>query len=151
MFEAKEQSVPEKLNAGEWHLPYITVTRRTDESMAQEFWLDNEDGVCLTLEEAIKVSCARCAAVSYRNEGYGLEKSLEVYDNLVGGDRKHASAFEHCATPMEAYDGIVNACGEPDTWQRGISHMDRDGNLWSGKFKDFIQYRKLIPGENYNG
>jgi hypothetical protein len=53
------------------------------------------------LEDAIKVSCARCAAVSFRNVDYGLEKSEQVYERLVGDERKHASAFEHCGTPMD--------------------------------------------------
>jgi hypothetical protein len=29
--------------------------------------------------------------------------------------------------------------------------MDRDRNLWSGNLKGFVQYRKLIPGENFTG
>jgi hypothetical protein len=39
----------------------------------------------------------------------------------------------------------------PDTWQEGISHMDRKQQLWSGPFKGFIQFRKLIAGENKEG
>lgn len=148
MQEAKEKSEPRLLKAGEWHLPYVTVSRRTDESMAQEFWLDNEDGVILTLEQAIKVSVARCAAVSFRNEDYGLEKCLQVYDRLVGDDRKHASALEHVATPidMQLHQGVGKAAM---FWEPGISHMDREGNLWSGNFKGWVQYRKTVEGENY--
>lgn len=161
MREASEQSTPTVLRPGDWHLPYVDYYEEqigyeddgdTPIYGPQVFYIGDllgPDYQILTLEEAIMVSCARCAAVSYRNEGYGLEKSIEIYNNLVGGDRKHASAFEHCAKPIKPYDGLVNACGEPDTWEPGISHMDRDGNLWSGKFKGWIQFRKLIPGENY--
>lgn len=167
MWEAKEASTPVLLKAGEWHLPYIDFFRDdSDEALyriSDEFAPD--DGTKLgfvTLEEAIKVSCARCAAVSYRNEGYNLAKSIEVYDKLVGADRKHASAFEHQATPMEAEyinnDAIygldnfgVNVVDIPSTWEQGITHMDRSGILWSGNLKGFIQYRKLIPDENYVG
>ncbi len=169
MFEAKEQSKPTLLKAGEWHLPYLdyyNVALGEDGDGAtilgpQIFYigeLGTESFEPLTLEQAIKVSCARCAAVSYRNEGYGLEKSIEVFNNLVGGDRKHASAFEHCATPMREYgyyDGIFgkyqsNHAFIPFTWDEGISHVDRKGKLWSGNLKNWIQYRKLIPGECYN-
>ena len=103
----------------------------------------------LTLEQAIKVSCARCAAVSYRNEGYDLAKSLEVYDRLVGSVRKHASAFEHQATPMQK--SCVETAKDyfPDLWEAGVSHMDRDSFFWSGNLKGWIQYRKLIPDECY--
>jgi len=45
----------------------------------------------------------------------------------------------------------VNIPWFPDTWEGGITHMDREFNLWSGNLKGFIQYRKLIPGENYVG
>lgn len=165
MKEAKDASKPELLKAGEWHLPYVdyfqTVIGYTEDDQLimgpREYFLGDiqgDDFQPITLEQAIKVSCARCAAVSYRNEGYGLEKSLEVYDRLVGDERKHASAFEHCATPMKAYAYYgqcveVNEPSDPTTWEPGITHMDRQGNLWSGNLKGFIQYRKLIPGENY--
>jgi hypothetical protein len=155
MKEAMESTEPELLEPGQWHLPYIDIVR----------WEGNrtygiKEGVSnfieLSEDEAIKVSCARCAAVSYRNEGYGVEKSIEVYDRLVEGDRKHASAFEHCGTPikpsiMGAYDStILNIPTSPNSWEPGISHMDRQQQLWSGNFKGWIQYRKLIPGECYN-
>ena len=48
-------------------------------------------------------------------------------------------------------DVEVNIPWFPDTWEGGITHMDREFNLWSGNLKGFIQYRKLIPGENYVG
>jgi hypothetical protein len=154
MREAREASKPEMLKTGEWHLPYIDVWRDKDGNRCHG--IDAEAEIHVTLEQAIKVSCARCAAVSYRNEGYGLEKSIEVYDRLVGSDKKHASAFEHCATPVREYgfyDGVFgkyesNKAFVPFTWEEGITHVDRQGNLWSGNLKGFIQYRKLIPGEN---
>lgn len=145
MREAKEASTPVTLVSGDWHLPYIDWIRGANGK--QEFVLDNPDGsgFQISLEEAIKISCARCAAVSYRNEGYDLAKSLEVYDRLVGSERKHASAFEHQATPMKNPFGF----NHPDIWEAGISHMDRSCKFWSGNFKGFIQYRKLIPNECY--
>jgi thymidylate synthase ThyX len=168
MREAQRKSKPFLLHAGEWHLPYIdmNIAIMPDGSREQIFTIDehfilkgeNKLLPHLTLEQAIKISCARCAAVSYRNEGYGLEKSLEVYDRLVGSEKKHASAFEHCATPMATRQGMpMSICGRvnlpfsPGTWEEGISHVDRKGNLWSGNLKGWIQYRKLIKGENYEG
>lgn len=179
MREAVEQSVPVLLKPWEWHLPYVDYFEEVvgyempDKQLygpkqyyiGKISWgLEGEEVdpnfQFITLEEAIKVSCARCAAVSYRNEGYGLAKSLELYYRLVGSDKKHASALEHCATPMKPHcyeptvlKGVkaVNVPSMPRTWEEGISHMDRDSKLWSGNFKGFIQYRKLVPGENYVG
>lgn len=173
MQEARDASVPTLLKAGDWHLPYLDYYNEqigyeddgdTPIYGPQVFYIGDlmgEDFQILTLEQAIKISCARCAAVSYRNEGYGLEKSLEVYDNLVGGDRKHASAFEHCGTPIaptppiETAEGIlvtgknINVPFWPETWEDGVSHMTKDGRLWSGNLCGWIQYRKLIKGECY--
>jgi thymidylate synthase ThyX len=151
MKSSYEQSVPELLKAGEYHLPYIDIWN--DHAVSLRGYSIDIDGEpkTLTTEQAIKVSCARCAAVSYRNEGYGLEKSLEVYERLLGSDKKHASAFEHVAKPMmntHFYNGI-NVSGTPGTWEEGISHEDRNGNLWSGNFCGWIQFRKTIDGENY--
>jgi hypothetical protein len=166
MKEAKEQSTPELLQPGEWHLPYIDCAREDNGDWSYSIvhgepggWQGRE---YITLEDAIKVSCARCAAVSYRNEGYALDKSLEVYERLVGSDKKHASALEHCVSPMQALSwgsdlyeyggrGAVNQPQESSTWEPGVTHADRKGNLWSGNLKGWIQYRKLIPGECYEG
>jgi hypothetical protein len=164
MNEARKASTPELLQAGEWHLPYIYGKAVKEDGTIIGYQMNEEigeEGRLLTLEEAIKVSCARCAAVSYRNEGYGLEKSLEVYDRLVGDEKKHASAFEHCATPIREwgyYPSSVrptnyeqNHPWVPYTWEEGITHVDRQGKLWSGNLKGWRQYRKFIPGENYVG
>jgi hypothetical protein len=170
MREAHMQSVPQKLKAGEWHLPFVQyyqeVVGYTEDDVSvtgpQIFYvgklaydtLTDPAFQQLTLEEAIKVSCARCAATSFRNENYGLEKSLQVYDRLVNGDKIHAGALEHAATPMKYPQGLDECNGScsgfsNEDWEVGISHMDRDGNLWSGNFKNWIQYRKTVKGECY--
>lgn len=177
MWEARQLSEGMVLEAGEWHLPYLDTYRDDEGVLHYGDWVDSgwvEDGNPVLefeeydLEDAIKISCARCAAVSFRNVEYDLTKSKEVYDRLVGDDRKHASAFEHCATPMkessseyigdnpdepEVFDDVwldVNIPQNPNTWEEGISHMDRNYQLWSGNLRGFIQYRKLIKGENYS-
>lgn len=157
MKEAMEATTPELLQPGEWHLPYIDIFRDITGKRVMSIFEDSGAGEVLTTEEAIKVSCARCAAVSYRNEGYGLAKSIEVYDKLVGSTKKHASAFEHCGTPMHekvvdpiSIMGGINVPTIIPTWEDGITHMDRLGSLWSGNFQGWIQFRKLIPGECYN-
>lgn len=159
MREAHLKSVPEILAQGCWHLPFLDM--RWD-GQVQYHYLSKDSGKhdYLSLEDAIKVSCARCAATSFRNENYGLEKSLSVYDKLINGDKIHGGATEHCATPMEPYTyefAGPNACttkhvNNPEkahTWEPGVSHVDRDGQLWSGNFAGWVQYRKLVPGECY--
>jgi hypothetical protein len=156
MREAMDASEPQFLHPGEWHLPYV-------EWIVQPNGEPSYKDVCGAWRASdwmslVKMSAARSAAVSFRNVDYTMEKCLEVHDRLVGDDRKHGSAMEHQATPMlpeqfrDLGSGLVaNVPAIPETWQEGISHMDREYNLWSGKFRGFIQYRKLIPGENYTG
>jgi thymidylate synthase ThyX len=168
MKEAYDNSTPQLLKDGECHLPYVyrdiemclqddgfgCITRSTyylDESMTEE----------LSTQDAIKVSAARCAAISYRKEDYSLEKCLQLYERLVGDERKHSSALEHQATPMKeciedyshGYDPhyLTNISDYPLSWEEGISHSDSDGNLWSGNLKGWIQHRKTIDGECYKG
>lgn len=163
MKEVYDTSTPQILQAGEYHLPYVdTDFVEINGVRKQLFFLTNDGSYNLSdnisLEDAIKVSCARCAAVSYRNEDYGLEKCLQLYERLVGDERKHASALEHAAQVMEPcieFSGkgtgaLVNLPSYPPSWQEGISHVDRHGNLWSGNIRGFIQHRKTIKGENHD-
>ena len=150
---AREESVPKLLMPSEWHLPYLRTMQLEDGAIYGD-WVDDLTFIEYSLQDAIKVSCARCCAVSYRNKDYNLEKCLEVYERLVGDDRKHASALEHCATPMkELFGGSgtswnVNDHSNTNSWEEGISHATRDGELWSGNFRGWIQHRKTIDGEN---
>jgi hypothetical protein len=158
MAQAYGVSQPSIRAPGEWHLPYISYDY--DCISGVSYWEDSSYAKRLTLEEAITISCARCAAVSYRNVDYDLAKCKEVYERLVNADRKHSSAMEHCATPIEVspivfdvYDvecpPSINDFSQPSTWEDGVSHTDRNGNLWSGNFKGWVQYRKTIKGECY--
>jgi len=150
MFEAMQDSKPQLLKVGEYHLPYIDTSVDAAGKLYYWYYVSPSEKLPLNVEEAIKMSCARCAAVSYRNEGYTLEKCLQLYERLVGAEKKHSSALEHCATPMRPshfYNG-VNLSGSD--WEHGVSHADRNGNLWSGNFMGFIQHRKTIAGECYN-
>ena len=166
MREARKQSKPKLLQPGEWHLPYVDFIRGNDGRIIYgDFVPHVAPGITVAfqqfvqegsgLEEAIKVSGARTASVSFRNVDYGVEKSEQVFERLVGDDRKHGSAMEHQATPMaeEKFTGCAyyheNVPAFPKSWQEGISHVDRQGQLWSGKLRGWISYRKLIPGENY--
>lgn len=151
MKKAHEESQPTKLQWGEWHLPYITpadsvnaynhckyqrVTR--DEPNSEEIY-----GLLL------KVSAARCARASYNNfEGKPstLEEDLALFSKLVEDQPIHASPTEHQATPMRRRMPYVNNMN-PGTWEQGVTSMDREGKLYSGNLLDFIQFRKLIPGE----
>jgi hypothetical protein len=157
MFEEFNQSKPQVLKPDQWHLPYITYDTNKWHELA--YYTDESKAVELNTTDAIIVSSARTAAVSFRNTDYDLEKSIQVHKRLVEDERIHGSAMEHQATPMdETCMGDMTRLGEPDvnaannsdSWQHGVTHADRQGNLWSGNFKQWIQYRKTIKGENHD-
>lgn len=166
---AKEQSEPVLLYPGEWHVPYVDMEVYEDETeRLVKYSITHTEirggEVCIDIspldaEQALCVSSARCAAVSFRNVDYTYDKSIEVFHRLVGDERKHASAFEHQGTPIQKEDDCrFNEQGDvmprsintlaPETWELGVSHMTRNGQLWSGNLKGFVQHRKLIAGEN---
>lgn len=74
-----------------------------------------------------KLSAARCARVSYfTKEGKepDIKQDLDLYNRLVSGDHVEASPLEHQGFP---------------NWY---------ANEWSGNFRGWDQFRKMIPNES---
>lgn len=151
MKKAYEESVPQKLKKGDWHLPYIRsvdCANAYNHCKYQRITRDepsNEEILGLLL----KVSAARCARASYNNfEGKPstISDDLDLFAKLIEKQPIHASPTEHQATPMNLGEKYVNNMN-PVTWEQGVTSMDKEGNLYSGNLLHFIQFRKLIPGE----
>ncbi len=150
MYEAMQESKPIDLKTGEWHLPFVNVGWNGRGEMCYA----DEDFNFVELEQAIKLSAASCASVSYRTEGMTLEKADKIFDMLIKAEVVHSSPLEHCATPVskeveiENSDyltvGFINKASDPNTWQYGITHMNRQGQLCSGNLRGYIQYRHLL-------
>ena len=81
MLEEYVNHKPNKLNFGEWHIPFV------------DQYIDEN----LSLENKLKIASARCARVSYLNfEGnIDHQKDYELHDKLL--ESGHMSPFEHCA------------------------------------------------------
>lgn len=152
MYLAMEESKPIKLKVGEWHLPYVNLGWNGK----GELCYADEGFDLITLEEAIKISAASCASVSYRTEGMTLEKADKIFDMLIKAEVVHSSPLEHCATPIvekfEYFDKEdldtgyeVNLPLHPDSWEGGITHVNKQGELCSGNLRGWIQYRHLLP------
>lgn len=132
MYQAMQESKPEVLQAGEWHTPYVQHERIRGDLIYII------DGKIASTNEAIKVSCSCSAQVSYRKNDTSIEKALAIYDKLVNSEPVHASAFEHCATPMKPYQT-----------RDGITHVSSCGtHHYSGNFLEWVQYRQLIPNHD---
>lgn len=144
MLKAMQESTPETLYHGEWHTPYVHHSRHGVDDTLEYYTWDNDGNInYLTSDEAIKVSCSCAAQVSYRKNDNSIDKAISIYDKLVNSDPVHASAFEHCATPIF------------DNNQRGITHwidtytINNTSIVYcSGNFTNWVQYRQLIPNHD---
>jgi thymidylate synthase ThyX len=86
--EVRSQSIPQKLSAGQWHLPLIGF----------------EGDELLSDEDKVKVSVGRCARVSYlTHDGRrDVQADIDLHDRLLAS--KHFSPFEHVAQSVH-YSG----------------------------------------------
>lgn len=141
MIEAKERSEVRVLSNGEWHVPYYKGGVWTKD--------DND----FTLEQALKISTSCCAQTSFRKNDDTIEKAERLFGMFFESDHIHASPAEHQATPimrtytredMRGYPGI-NIPFDPNTWQEGITHVTRDGTLYSANLRGWTQHRQHLP------
>jgi thymidylate synthase ThyX len=147
MLEEYNKSEPKLLNEGEWHIPF------GDSFDDGRIAFLHADGNIQDLK--VKIATARCARVSYLNfEGKDdYDADIKLHNRLL--ESGHMSPFEHCAKAM----GV----SEMKSWEQGKGineeKANRTGNThyvpfnkseegWCGNFRGFIQYRKMIEGEN---
>jgi thymidylate synthase ThyX len=112
MREAFIASRPELLRRGEWHLPFTTEAERREHSFD---WR--------------KISAGRCCRVSYLTHDGKRDPfaDLNLAERLIAATPKHASPFEHQATPMTPAD------------------------VQRGNFRGWRQFRHEIPNESTKG
>lgn len=164
MKKAFDESDPELLYPGQWHTPYVdhlvTVGEQASEDTFEYCVLDeNNKPVILTLDEAKAISASCCAQVSYRVLNNTKDKALDIYEKLLSGNKVHASPFEHQATPMEKvslkaiYDQYWVDSNTEDflCWEDGVTHLDKNGQFWSGNFCGWLQHRQLVPNNVVSG
>jgi thymidylate synthase ThyX len=136
MLEAYKASVPDRVEQGEWHLPYVTGHDMQD-------LLAGEQGPppSLVKEKLCKISAARCCRVSYlTHEGQrDYHEDLKLFDRLVSASPMHASPLEHVATPCPSMDwsNVV------DVRSTSPHHL--------GNFTGWDQLRHMVEDEVHHG
>ncbi len=97
--QAIDESVPERLEYGEWHLPYVQFDDLVSHS---------------SLSDQIKLSVGRCARVSYlTHDGKrDPQKDIELHDRMMVQVPLHASPAEHQAQAVEGMESSGNLRGE---------------------------------------
>lgn len=127
MREAFHSSIPNLILPGQWHVPYVGEGRAK-----KKCW------------QKRNYSAARCARVSYNNHdgtSPNKRKDIDLSTQLLG--EGHMSPFEHQATPINP-ENKVNWRKEIWSDESGITHEDKNGQLWSGNFRGWIQHRQLL-------
>lgn len=154
MWDALNESKPQTLRPGQWHIPYeeLITNDMINEALGLGFpsydpanWR-KEDAILL--EYKIKISTAICARESYTTLGdekeFTIEKQIALHDKLIKSDPKHWSPTEHCAKAMndDEYPSYYRGAGANE------NHYGREENHgWCRNFKGFIQYREILENE----
>lgn len=148
MWEALQGAEAVLLSPGDWHVPYYNdgVWKEQIKFHAQlsSGQPPATDKFGHSLANALAISASCCAQVSYRRLDDTLEKAQMIFQRLVDSKPVHASPFEHQATPIMVPELYCHDCQSPPTWEKGVTHVDRNGNFWSGNFIGFIQHRQLL-------
>lgn len=157
----RDTSTPVPLTPGEWHTPYYKEGFWQHYRTLETYLTTKVDIHGNTLQDALDISASCCAQVSFRSLDDTMDKARGVVAklNLKGEEPDqpvHASPLEHQATPVE--ECVVNDNGTavnhialPSTWERGITHVSRDGVFGSGNLNDWIQHRQLVTNHVKRG
>lgn len=159
------QSIPNKLHMGEWHLPYITdddweaaENQVTEDRLIRLGYLSEIPVLYQDkLDIVRKISVARCARVSYKAfDGTiaPIAKDLALFEQLLVSQPLHASPAEHQATPDDMHWIQRIAVASPEDYDAG----DDDENVLStdqewinpelhANFTGWKQFRKMLPNE----
>ena len=146
MWDAMNESTPNQLEAGEWHIPFgdnFNIKKLRTELFQGHL----EDSDIEAIQNAkVKIATARCARVSYLNyEGTDdYDKDIRLFNMLLQSG--HMSPFEHCAKTMSQEEYQIYSHTFPVEYNNPIAQKAHLG--WSGNFRGFIQLRKTLPNEN---
>lgn len=144
MLEAYNTSTPKLLNDGEWHIPFGDNFSGRGRDLDKILGNEPEQSTIGELTDLmIKIATARCARVSYLNfEGKDdYVADIKLHDTLK--QMGHMSPFEHCAKAMTSQEYRHY---HMHSYNSGTGDDKDLGFL--GNFRGFIQYRKMINGEN---
>lgn len=102
-------SRPSVLAEGDWHLPFVDQFDLYDADREHQGWSEAERKK-RNLSRLMTVSTARCARASYDafdGKRSTFDQDAALCEKLASSEPKHASPFEHQATPADT-DGFVH-------------------------------------------
>lgn len=142
MWDARNESTPQELKPGEWHIPF-SENLDGDEIINAILDVHNWTEEQVT-DMRIKIATARAARTSYTVVGSkphvhdklfpDYKKDIELHDRLLASG--HFSPFEHCAQAMS--ESIAAK------WVKGPGKE----HGWCHNLRGWKSYRSMIPNEN---
>jgi hypothetical protein len=147
MRTVRNESKPNSLSQGEWHTPLVSFD---DEVLAES--VPNKGKYFFP-----QISCGRCARVSYlTHDGRrDFSEDLGLFRRLSASG--HRAPLEHAARPMTIDElglfqqPIVMWDEATESWSptTAVVHgQERNTRHFLGNIEGWVQYRKLIPGED---
>ena len=143
MWDARNESTPRKLQAGDWHIPFGDNMDEHDMFHALNLGDIKRWGIDSFRKELnkakIKIATARCARLSYMtfDREIDYEKDIKLHDQLL--ESKHASAFEHCCKVLNEEEYI--------NLGKIIPHSEKSYTFekgWVDNIRGFISYRRIL-------
>ena len=115
MSRALNESTPEELNYGEWHVPYIS----------------DEDKDVLTVEEQVKISTARCARVSYLTHDGQRDyiEDMRMFNETLW-HKGHWSPMEHPAVAVNRKNYPAISSNFDPGWHQYRVFAETGMNIW---------------------
>ena len=166
VWDAMNESIPEKLEDGQWHVPFSDrIDREEIRRLRDTKYPDVTTGYLIT-----KIATARAARISYETLGENpkidYEADIKLHDDLLA--MGHMSPFEHIGRVMsddEYLNHIKTSEANVNYEDTGV-HAEADGSIrnmiylsgttsipesdfgWSRNLHGFIQYREIVEQLN---
>ena len=142
MWDAQNESNPQQLKAGEWHIPFgdrINNDGGKFIKYLESIWKNKQAPTNGNMNERIKIATARCARLSYMtfDREIDYEKDVKLHDQLL--ESKHASAFEHCCKVLNEEEYI--------NLGKIIPHSEKSYTFekgWVDNIRGFMSYRRIL-------
>ena len=115
-----DDNEPNKLELGQWHIPF------TDNVI--------KNHNLFKFTDALKVATARAARISYTTHDgvYDYDRDFQLHDILL--EEKHYSPFEHCAKAV-----FINRCDTPE-----YAVLNDETRVNTRNFRGWFSYRGHI-------
>lgn len=135
MYDAYNESIPQNLKEGEWHVPYEETLQ-----LAYDDYDVNGELLGSGLMKRIKASTGMLARASYITIGDdkvpSIETLISIHDKMVNARPKHSSPMEHCSKVMTEEEYYL--------FSKGMDGQKDHEHGWCYNYRGFMNYRYIL-------